>query len=199
MLRENRPRWWPGMVAGERRRPAASKRMGSVVPPSLTPTAYIAPSWHRMRKRSQRAVVNARRAGCRVVRSLPWGTRPLTPTLSMPSRQRAGRREPSPTSDSSASSPIGWLRRCWPSPFASDHARPPSRTVPAQQGPTLPGRSAHHRGDHRGHALRRRGRSPAPFRAPSASPCSRDGRHRRRCLRAPLCADRPQSSGRELV
>jgi hypothetical protein len=48
-----------------------------------------------------------------VVRSLAWGTRPLTPTLSTPSRQRAGRRKPSLTSDSSASSPIEWLRLCW--------------------------------------------------------------------------------------
>ena len=32
-----------------------------------------------MRERSQRPVVNARRAGGRVVRSLPWGTPPVDP------------------------------------------------------------------------------------------------------------------------
>ena len=53
------------------------------------------------------AGVAARRARRRVVRCLPWGARPLTATLSTPSRQRPGKRRRLPISDSSAPSRVG--------------------------------------------------------------------------------------------
>ena len=74
----------------------------------------VACAWHGKCKRGHRPVVAPRRARCKVVRSLPWGTRPLTPTLSTPSRPRGGRRRRPPMSDSSASSPVGWSSGCWP-------------------------------------------------------------------------------------
>jgi hypothetical protein len=46
--------------------------------------------------------------------------------------------------------------RCRPSPIPGDNARPSCRPGPTEQGPPVPGRSAHGRRDRRGHAPGRR-------------------------------------------